>query len=196
MTDINAQIEWLDKEIHDAGVQTFYAKKLAAIRATLTAHRDALTARSEDVETVRDALEAYKALQVSPNVPNPEHLSCKGLAALLRIASAVASHETQSVSDKPDSIAQDRHKEAFDAMKEALKKAVADYGKPGGNMTLTPEDRDAIRRLNEIGLAVVPRLATIEQLSAGQKAWLADPERRSSKLYEAMLSAGEVRTDD
>lgn len=36
---------------------------------------------------------------------------------------------------------------------------------------------------------VVPKVATTRQLAAGQTAWLADPQRRSSTLYTAMLAA-------
>lgn len=39
------------------------------------------------------------------------------------------------------------------------------------------------------GLVVVPKEATMRQLAAGQSAWLADPERKSSTLYRAMIAA-------
>jgi len=49
--------------------------------------------------------------------------------------------------------------------------------------------RDYVARLDKAGYAVVPDTATWAQLAAGQKAWLADPERRSSTLYAAMIRA-------
>lgn len=39
------------------------------------------------------------------------------------------------------------------------------------------------------GWKLVPVEATLEQLAAGQAAWLNDPMRRSSTLYRAMIAA-------
>ena len=39
------------------------------------------------------------------------------------------------------------------------------------------------------GLRIVPVEATTAQLYAGQRAWLADAERKSSTLYSAMVAA-------
>lgn len=43
------------------------------------------------------------------------------------------------------------------------------------------------------GFVLVPREPTLSQLKAGQDAWLADTERKSSTLYKAMIEAGRLK---
>lgn len=47
----------------------------------------------------------------------------------------------------------------------------------------------ALTAIEEAGFRIVPAQATTAQLSAGAKAWVADPARLSSTLYRAMVEA-------
>lgn len=50
----------------------------------------------------------------------------------------------------------------------------------------------ALAAIENAGLRIVPAEATSGQLYAGQRAWLADAERKSSTLYKAMVAASPV----
>lgn len=50
----------------------------------------------------------------------------------------------------------------------------------------------AISAIEAAGLRIVPSEATTAQLYAGQRAWLADAERKSSTLYRAMVAASPI----
>lgn len=59
---------------------------------------------------------------------------------------------------------------------------------------LTPREaaQFVIPAIEAAGLRIVPAEATTAQLYAGQRAWLADAERKSSTLYRAMVAASPI----
>jgi uncharacterized membrane protein len=50
----------------------------------------------------------------------------------------------------------------------------------------------ALSAIEAAGLRIVPAEPTTAQLYAGQRAWLADAERKSSTLYRAMVAASPI----
>ena len=52
--------------------------------------------------------------------------------------------------------------------------------------------RIALAAIEAAGFRIVPAEATGAQIFAGQQAWVADPTRRSSTLYRAMVAASTI----
>lgn len=73
--------------------------------------------------------------------------------------------------------------------KEAVKLVPADWHRIC-DLVLNPQQALSPGSTGETeGWVLVPKEPTASMLAAGQKAWLADPCRKSSTRYRAMLSA-------
>ncbi|PCJ95924.1 MAG: hypothetical protein COA52_02450 [Hyphomicrobiales bacterium] len=56
---------------------------------------------------------------------------------------------------------------------------------------MTPEQENTLALLEAGTHVLVPKKASRAMLTAGASAWLADPERRSTTLYRAMIQAAQ-----
>lgn len=73
--------------------------------------------------------------------------------------------------------------------KKALGAAIIEGSNMAGERLVTQIVTAYLEALGAEGLVIVPREPTMKMLAAGQTAWLADPCRKSSTLYRAMLAA-------
>lgn len=76
-----------------------------------------------------------------------------------------------------------------DELTREIQRAVAFYC--GSHSSMAAAEA-ALLAIEAAGLRIVPAEATTAQLYAGQRAWLADAERKSSTLYRAMVAASPI----
>lgn len=71
----------------------------------------------------------------------------------------------------------------------ALGAAIIEGSNMAGERLVTQIVTAYLKALGDEGWVLVPKEPTTKMLAAGQTAWLADPCRKSSTLYRAMLAA-------
>jgi hypothetical protein len=68
-----------------------------------------------------------------------------------------------------------------------------DYSSDDCHQVCFKEMQAAIRRLNELGFAIVPRLPTVSMLEKAQDSWISDTLKKTTTLYDAMINEGGIR---